>query len=110
MIARKALTAAGVLAACLATRPQPAHAQQPPLRLQWSAPSGCPDQAQVLERVRAYLKLDRWPAMIAVGVDARARVRGTRGRLSLQLEVDSGAERSVRTLEDADCNVLANGA
>lgn len=110
MTARKALTAAGVLAACLATRAQPAHAQQPPVRLQWSAPSGCPDQAQVLERVRAYLKLDRWPATLAVSVDARARVRGPRGRLSLQLEVDSGAERSVRTLEDADCNVLANGA
>jgi hypothetical protein len=28
----------------------------------------------------------------------------------LQLEVDAGVERSVRTLEDADCNVLANGA
>jgi hypothetical protein len=107
---RSALVASSLLLTGGFALPLPAHAQDAPLRLEWSAPSGCPDQLQVLERVRAYLKIDRWPAAAEFPVAVRARVRALRQQLSLQLDVSARGERSQRTLVDADCEVLADGA
>lgn len=64
----------------------------------------------MLERVRAFLKLDRWPAAASFPIAARARISARGRALSLLLDVSAGGEHSQRTLVDADCAVLADGA
>jgi hypothetical protein len=60
--------------------------------------------------VRAYLKLDRWPATASFPIAARARISARGRALSLLLDVRAGGDHSQRTLVDADCDVLADGA
>jgi len=80
----------------------------PPVRpysLEWTAPAECPDARAVESRIEGHLQDTR----VAGVVRARARVDAREGTWSLHLVVEvPGSEREIRTLEDTDCDGLAD--
>ena len=94
----------------LAVRGGSAGAAEPAaLQLEWSAPGGCPQAAEV--RVLTAGVLGREIAEDgSAATRVRARVRTTRGGFRLTIETRSASGNDVRKLEDRRCAVLAEAA
>jgi hypothetical protein len=100
---RRAALALALVAASLGGAPE-AQAQ---LQLQWDAPPGCPQRAEVLERIRAIAgsALDE-----TEGLSAEARITRDQGRVRLELVVRDGREVRRRVIASDSCPALAGAA
>lgn len=82
---------------------EPGPANLPALTLRWDAPDPCPDEAQVRQRVAAYLS--EGTALRELSAEAKLREREP-GAWSLELRFDGGAKQ----LEGGSCGELADAA
>lgn len=94
----------------LAVRGGSAGAAEPAaLQLEWSAPGGCPQAAEVRALTAGVLGREIAEDGSAA-TRVRARVRTTRGGFRLTIETRSASGNDVRKLEDRRCAVLAEAA
>ncbi len=100
-----------IFAASVCVAPAAAQAQQasPALALEWYAPAGCPDLADVTARVGRLVDLAHAPDGGAV--HARGRIARThRGRFRLSLALGARRPSHHRTLVGDACDAVADGA
>jgi hypothetical protein len=96
----------GIAALCALLAAPRALARPPALRVQWQAPQGCPDQAEMLKRVAAVVGDDALPADLRVIGDVTQTANGYRAQLSIQ----AGGNTGLRTLDHSQCDILADSA
>src|SRR5215211_785842 len=79
-----------------------------PFQLRWSAPVGCPDEADVVRETQRLLggstTAPRAP------IEAEARVTAVKRGFELRLSVGPSGQASVRQLEAPSCDELARAA
>jgi len=86
----------------------PAHAQPAALTLHWEAPAGCPQQAEVRERIRT---LTGTTSATATVLQAEGRITRTdSAHFHLKLIMRSGALEGERNLDATSCENLSGAA
>jgi hypothetical protein len=93
----------GPVRAQIASKTVTKNATKPELRLQWMAPAGCPNEAEMLTRVERALGDNNRRAQLSATVDVTQRTSGYRAVLRIQDQQRVGE----RTIEHAQCDVLA---
>jgi hypothetical protein len=78
------------------------------LSVEWQAPVGCPDEAELRDQVVKLL--ERIGAANAAGIQVRGRVRSTGGDWTLRLKLTVPPQVSVRELHAGDCQSLSTAA
>lgn len=94
-------------AACAVLSPARADAATPQWRLEWDAPSNCPDSHALYERVRERLGDE---AIAGELPRVRAAIVPIGNGHRLDLDIEEGGRRSSRVISGDDCDELADAA